>query len=78
MGDTAGYILHVGMTTLLVYTSNKLCFEFKQMPLRAGIFLILTPQKFRKKSKNCFLDQCVQAYTSASALSYLFGKASLE
>ena len=73
MDSIAGHILHVGMTALLVYTSNKLCFrfqdEFKQMPLRAGFFLILTPQKFQQQSKNCFLDQYVQAYTSASSLS---------
>jgi len=73
MDGVAGYILHVGMTALLVYIKNKLCFrfqdEFKQMPLRAGVFLILTPQKFQQQSKNWFLDQCIQAYTSASGVS---------
>lgn len=58
------------MTALLVYTSSKLIFpdEFKQVPLRTGIFLILTPQKFQQQRKNCFLDQHVQVYTSALGL----------
>lgn len=72
MDGVAGYLLHVGMTALLVYTSSKLCFrlpdEFEQMPLRTGIFLILTPQKFQQQRKKHFLDQCVQVYTSALGL----------
>lgn len=60
MDDIAGYIMHMGMMVLFVYTDNKLCFkfqdEFKEMPLRAATFLIMTPQKFQQQSKNCFLD----------------------
>lgn len=45
-----GIAMCVGMTGLLVYISKKLFSfqdEFKQMPLRAGIFLVLTAQKFQ-------------------------------
>lgn len=73
MDITAGCTPHVGMTALFVYTSSTLCFRFrdklKQMPLRVGVFLIMTPQKSQQQSKNSFLDQCVQAYTSDSGLS---------
>lgn len=45
-----GIATSVGMTGLLVYTGKKLFSfqdEFKQMPLKAGIFLVLTAQKFQ-------------------------------
>lgn len=62
MDGVAGYLLHVGMTALLVYTGSKLCFrflgEFKQMSLRTGIFLILTPQKFQQERKTCLRSVC--------------------
>lgn len=72
MDGVDGYLLHVGMTALFVYTRSKLSFrfpdEFKQIPLRTDVFLILITQKFQQQRKNCFLDQCVQVYTSALGL----------